>query len=610
MLGAALGIMGLWEGACREPTVVVVDVKTTAACSDVGSTTVTVGHLGEVESKFATSSTDGCEGAGSIGRVVVQPSGSNDDELAVKVITGIRQSADQCHEPDYKGCIVSRRAIRYSPHTSLRLVVTMDLACKDVPCGATQTCVHGDCRSAAIADPSKCAGPDGCDEAALAPPVDAGPGGKGDATIGEDANVPDAGPPRDLNPPPPVTIAPTGATSLAVGFGVQAHSFFARNDGSYWLFYTDGTPGIRTRTSKDFRTWTDGDTVSLGGVAGTVDDGSNFSLAYDDIAGHDVVHILANTKNGLDPPAVHLRGTVSVGHFKVTKTISLANTNIVCDAAGPTTLISADHHVYDMTAWMSHSCCSCDSNLFVSQSPDTGDDWSPGFAFKGFVYSIPNSTYAHQLVELPSAGPGVVFGAWPDMDPGNGTLFDSIGWALSTSIGVGGPNFQGREQDVTGVGYGQVASTEAFFSAGGKASYNDWSICRLADNEVYAVRHVGADAADVGLFQQARYDGAMFQSSTAPPTVAAASNSGVVLLGDGVASHGMLLVVIGRDNALHIFKWTNGQWATLPVLPSSGALRHTLSGTGCAGPGARVFWTEGANAPYAVKGVDLSGLLF
>jgi hypothetical protein len=148
------------------------------------------------------------------------------------------------------------------------------------------------------------------------------------------------------------------------------------------------------------------------------------------------------------------------------------------------------------------------------------------------------------------------------------------------------------------------------------ASYNDWAVCHLADNEVYAVRHVlDADAGvdgTVGAFQHARFDGTNWQTLGAPPpSLASTSNTGVVLLGDGVREHGMLLVVVGSDdNALHIFKWVNGAWATLPVIPTAGAPRHTLSGTGCAGPRAQVFWTEGPTAPYTIMGVDLSGLLF
>ena len=76
------------------------------------------------------------------------------------------QSADSCTWPEYKGCIVARRALRFLPHANLDVKVSMLRSCKDKPCDDTQTCVRGTCQSARCNAESG-----GCDDVAL---LDAG----------------------------------------------------------------------------------------------------------------------------------------------------------------------------------------------------------------------------------------------------------------------------------------------------------------------------------------------------------------------------------------------------------------------------------------------------
>jgi hypothetical protein len=142
---------------CRDPTQIALQIRTDAKCVDVIDTTITVGKLGEIETKPLAASTNDCDDAanGRIGTLVVVPSGDNDDEVAVKIVTGIHRAAAQCTpENAYQGCIVARRALRYRPHTPLELPILMALDCLDVPCGATETCYKGNCVPAR--DPEKC----------------------------------------------------------------------------------------------------------------------------------------------------------------------------------------------------------------------------------------------------------------------------------------------------------------------------------------------------------------------------------------------------------------------------------------------------------------------
>jgi hypothetical protein len=142
---------------CRQPTELTVDVSTTAACADVVSTNLVVGALGDdLENKSASTSTHDCSASGELGSIVLYPSGADDGEVAFKVVTGIKQSADACVGPDYRGCIVARRSLRYQPHTAIVVHVEMDVACLNVPCGELETCKSGSCVPARCADPASC----------------------------------------------------------------------------------------------------------------------------------------------------------------------------------------------------------------------------------------------------------------------------------------------------------------------------------------------------------------------------------------------------------------------------------------------------------------------
>ncbi len=163
----------LIAAGCREPTQITVEVITDVACSDSPQTAVVAGRFGgDFESRPPAAEARGC--AGRVGSVVLIPSGARDEEVAIRVVTGVGdKTPERCIEDGYKGgCIVARRVLRYVPHTPLTVITRMKVACRDLPCEASQTCVDGRCVSAMLSDPGSCSGA-GCDENALAPPADA-----------------------------------------------------------------------------------------------------------------------------------------------------------------------------------------------------------------------------------------------------------------------------------------------------------------------------------------------------------------------------------------------------------------------------------------------------
>ncbi|HEU4407126.1 MAG TPA: hypothetical protein VFS43_17790 [Polyangiaceae bacterium] len=135
---------------CLEPTQLELWLSTDLPCDKVRGTAVTVGHLGELEDKPAAMSTTFCErrpdGSSGLGMLVVVPSGERDGPLALKVVTAVTASSTDACGPSpnrydsYRGCIVARRALRYLPHDTVRLTVSMLKECEGVACDARSTC--------------------------------------------------------------------------------------------------------------------------------------------------------------------------------------------------------------------------------------------------------------------------------------------------------------------------------------------------------------------------------------------------------------------------------------------------------------------------------------
>lgn len=176
-LRAAL-IVSLTLSACREPTEVRVELDTDAKCSDVIGTTITTGELEGLELRPPATATSKCDIAtGRIGSLVIIPEAEKDGDFAIRIVTGFYKTPEECVEDGYVGgCIVARRALSFIPHTPIELPITLEAACIDVPCEATQTCRRGTCVDAHLPDPTHCTDPLGCE-----PGGEAGAGGAPDS---------------------------------------------------------------------------------------------------------------------------------------------------------------------------------------------------------------------------------------------------------------------------------------------------------------------------------------------------------------------------------------------------------------------------------------------
>ncbi|MDB5212276.1 MAG: repeat domain protein [Myxococcaceae bacterium] len=152
---AALGVVVVGLVDCAAPTQIVVEVYSDACPSptrngqSINSTGIAVGKPAEIEAKPPVAVRDTCEQASGpgVGTLTIYPSGANDEDVAIKVVAGVDVPADACRTPDYAGCIVHRRVVRFIPHTTQRLTVRLSLACLNRVCPAKNTCDNGVCKA-------------------------------------------------------------------------------------------------------------------------------------------------------------------------------------------------------------------------------------------------------------------------------------------------------------------------------------------------------------------------------------------------------------------------------------------------------------------------------
>ena len=178
--------------SCKEPTQIVVEARTNVAFKPGIVTAFTVGGPGQTEKAEPTTETGEPWNGSVIGTLVVVPGSADDATLAVKLVMGVTRGARECVAPDYRGCIVARRRLRYAPNELLRLPITLYAECQDVPCDELSTCsvlgkcvpIEPECRDATCTLPGEIAEDGGI----VAAPIDAAKE-DGETSTGGDASL-------------------------------------------------------------------------------------------------------------------------------------------------------------------------------------------------------------------------------------------------------------------------------------------------------------------------------------------------------------------------------------------------------------------------------------
>jgi hypothetical protein len=134
--------------SCLNHTQITLHVSTNAPCKDATQwkgVSIYTGSPADVETKEPTLTTTACGPGGQVGTLVLVPTGSDSDEIGVRVVAGLSRDPEDCAANLYDGCIVARSTLRYSPHAALDAYVALTDDCVGVSCDTTHTCVDGTC---------------------------------------------------------------------------------------------------------------------------------------------------------------------------------------------------------------------------------------------------------------------------------------------------------------------------------------------------------------------------------------------------------------------------------------------------------------------------------
>jgi hypothetical protein len=141
-------------GSCREPTQITLVLTNDLPCTTGGTTTIGVGpSFAAISAPGASTATCPAGRPADMGTLVLVPT-APDAEVSIAVIAGVGREACSPQGPDFTGCIVAKRRLRFAKHESLVLPIALHGDCIGVACSGDQTCVSGVCASAAV----ECAG--------------------------------------------------------------------------------------------------------------------------------------------------------------------------------------------------------------------------------------------------------------------------------------------------------------------------------------------------------------------------------------------------------------------------------------------------------------------
>jgi hypothetical protein len=145
-----VGVALLGLVTCRAPTQVDVVLSTDVPCPRVGAPLITAGPQTGGASSSVAPPAIACAADGSLGDIVIVPTGAKDAAFRVDVTLAIDGKDPALCAASPAGCIVARRLLHFLPHDPLTLPIPLRKACLGVVCPDDQTCVQGACVTANV----------------------------------------------------------------------------------------------------------------------------------------------------------------------------------------------------------------------------------------------------------------------------------------------------------------------------------------------------------------------------------------------------------------------------------------------------------------------------
>lgn len=389
----------------------------------------------------------------------------------------------------------------------------------------------------------------------------------------------------------PVVIATGGDAGAPTGNAQQTHLVYAEHGKRWWLFTIDNAAPtvLATYSSTDFVTWMPGAPLTL--PLGHGGHGGNFSVAYADLGGQDVVHLAISLEAATnDRRHYHARAVINLAAIAWG---APAQVDLITDPSPPnpdgcSAVVTSGGVVIDTTGWAPYgggASYTGNEEAFVGLSPDDGTSWDASFGPRQDVGAV--SKYSNARLAMPLAsGDALLFWETADVEPDP----TNVRWSRMSAAGV--------------------ASAPGDVFAAAAQGWNDWSAARLSDTDVHAVRRQ-----TTGAFDHRRWDGATWNDGSAIPALMTATDRGVVVLHD--ASR-VMLVAISSDadanTAVMATTWVSGgssdagtdagtgTWTAWAPIVATPAQRTNPSGFTSPTAGSAIIWTETEGGASRVVG--------
>ncbi len=401
----------------------------------------------------------------------------------------------------------------------------------------------------------------------------------GDASVASPADAADG--PRDgavdagCGP-----LALVGTVATETGLSTQTHVAYANHAKRWWLFYiTDADPSLlRTRSSLDFCTWSEGAALTLPYVHGG--EGRNFSVAYADLGSADVFHIsVSHSVDLAHRYHTHARAVASGSSIAFdTPTLVgspyLKNSVYPGDPDGPVTVVGSDGFVTDLTGWVAEKPDGgvADENVFRSAGPDDGASFNEAFGPCLVLQNVPSIVNARAAVPLLGGGLLAFFEdgkVEPDPPNVDRATFDGVSWSMPVSV----------------------------FPVDATQGFEDWTVLRVSNTEVHVVRRGVLS----GAYDYQRFDGSSWSAGSPIPAETGTVDSGILALGSGAS---LTLYAIAEDGTtIRTNAWDGAQWGSWTTFLGAGPPRRYLSGYSASSlTSSALVWTETGAQGHEIHG--------
>jgi hypothetical protein len=330
---------------------------------------------------------------------------------------------------------------------------------------------------------------------------------------------------------------------------------------------------LQTVSSADFVTWTPGASLTLAGPHDN--QGGNFSVAYADLGGVDVVHVTY----GLPMPAptdrhhYHVRATISGSAitFGSPNDISDVSSGQLSEPDGPAAYVGPDGRVWDASGWAVYSG-SGNEVAWESTGFDLGQSWD-GILGPGMGIAFEPHTVNARAFATAGGNGGSLVALWEagdaEPDPTNVEWSTWNGLAWSGAVDV--------------------------FPTAAPQSANDWGVATLSIGHMHVIRRQLS-----GTFDHEVYAGTAWAKFPPPAADPGLAESGVVVLTDGDV---VAVFAIASDAASSVRRnvWKQTAWGGWSTVEGSRAQRRYLSGY-ASGAHAAVVWTQANGSSYEIAG--------